>query len=218
MRSGAGGPFFRSNLRDDPAFDMDSECWEHPANEPCPRRRSGLLDDAEYDYDADPYPQQQVPHWVPSPPEEDNDEEEHVMEAPVLMVEQYQPLDLSDEDALQRAIEESELIELGNWEGLGAQLAASASTSRGGASSSRAGASTNRVAPPPPPPPAVEPRPWGYAVWDSLPRVPPIQVNWGPLAFSEPQTPPQTSPRQPPQAPAPASPALGMPMVPWSFP
>jgi hypothetical protein len=48
----------------------------------------GLLGDAEYDYDADLYPQQQEPHWVPPPPEEDG-EEEQVGEAPVLPVEQY---------------------------------------------------------------------------------------------------------------------------------
>jgi hypothetical protein len=44
------------DLRDDPAFDMDSEWWDCPAYEPCPRRRSGLLGDAEYYYDTDPYP------------------------------------------------------------------------------------------------------------------------------------------------------------------
>jgi hypothetical protein len=44
------------DLWDDPAFDMDSEWWGRPAYEPCPRRRSGLLGDAEYDYDTDPYP------------------------------------------------------------------------------------------------------------------------------------------------------------------
>jgi hypothetical protein len=51
---------------------------------------------------------------VPPPPEEDDDKEEQVVEAPVLPVEQYQPPDLSDEEALQRAIEKSELAELGN--------------------------------------------------------------------------------------------------------
>jgi hypothetical protein len=50
------------DLRDDPAFDMDSEWWDRLAYEPCLRRRSGLLGDAEYDYDADPYPQQQLPY------------------------------------------------------------------------------------------------------------------------------------------------------------
>jgi hypothetical protein len=64
---------------------MDSELWDRPAYEPCSRRRSGLIGDAEYDYDADLYPQEQVPHWVPPPPEE----EEEVVEAPVLPVEQY---------------------------------------------------------------------------------------------------------------------------------
>jgi hypothetical protein len=76
------------DLRDDPAFDMDSEWWDRPAYEPCLRRRLGLLLDTEYDYDADPYLQQQVPHWVPLPPEEDEEEEEQVVEAPVLPVEQ----------------------------------------------------------------------------------------------------------------------------------
>jgi hypothetical protein len=65
---------------------------------PVAAHRSGLLGDAEYNYDADPYPQQQVPHRAPPPPEEDK--EEQVMEASVLPVEQYQPLDLSEEEAL----------------------------------------------------------------------------------------------------------------------
>jgi hypothetical protein len=42
-------------------------------------------------------------------PEEDKEEEEEVVEAPVLPVEQYQPPDLSEEEALRRAIKESEL-------------------------------------------------------------------------------------------------------------
>jgi hypothetical protein len=62
------------NLHEDPVFTMDSEWWDHLAYEPCPRRQSGLLGDAEYDYDADPYPQQQVPHWVPPLPEEEEEE------------------------------------------------------------------------------------------------------------------------------------------------
>jgi hypothetical protein len=82
--------------------------------------RSDLLGDAEYGYDADPYPQQLVSHWV-SPPLE---EEEEVVEASVLPVEQYQPPDLSKEEALRQAIEKNELVELDNLEGLGAQLAA----------------------------------------------------------------------------------------------
>jgi hypothetical protein len=91
------------------------------------------------------------------PLEEDEKEEEQVMEASVLPVEQYQPPNLSEEEALRRAIEESELAELENWEGLGAQLAASVFTSRGGASNSGAdpssihvGASSSHQAPPPP--------------------------------------------------------------------
>jgi hypothetical protein len=144
------------DLRDDPAFDMDSEWWDRPAYEPCPRCRSGLLGDVEYDYDTDPYPQQQVPHWVPPPLEEDEEEEEQVVEAPMLPVEQYHPPDLlEEEEALRRAIEKSELAELGRTSG---QLAASASTNRGDASSSGVGVSSSRTAPPPPPPPpAAEP-------------------------------------------------------------
>jgi hypothetical protein len=131
---------------------------------------------------------------------------------------------LSEEEALRRAIEESELAELGNWEGLGAQLAASAFTSRGGASSSgagpfsiHAGASSSHHAPSPPPPTA-EPQPWGYIVLESPPRAPPIQVNWGHRAMAEPQTPPPTPPQQPLQAPASAPQAPGVLMVPWPFP
>jgi hypothetical protein len=122
---------------------MDSKWWDRPAYEPCPRRRSSLLGDAEYDYDTDPYPQQQVPHWLPL--SEEDEEEDQVVEAPVLSVEQYQPPDLSEEEALRWAIEESELADLRNWEGLRAQLATSAVTDRGGASSSGAGASSNHA-------------------------------------------------------------------------
>jgi hypothetical protein len=82
-----------------------------------------------------------------------------------------------EEEAIRRAIEESELVELDNWEGLGAQLAASVS-------SSSADASSSRVALPPPPPPAPKPQPWGYAVWESPPCTPPIQVNWGPWGYA----------------------------------
>jgi hypothetical protein len=102
---------------------------------------------------------------VPPPPEEDEEEE-----VPVLPVEQYQPPNLSEQEALRQAIEESKLTELANWEGHGAQLAASASTRCGGASISgagpsdiHAGASCSHQAPPPLPP-AAEPQPWCYAI------------------------------------------------------
>jgi hypothetical protein len=100
---------------------------------------------------------------VPPPPkEEEEEEEEEVVEAPVLPVELYKPPDLSEEEeALRWAIEESELIELGNWEVLRAQLAALASSSGAGTSSSRAA--------PPLPPPTAEPQPWGCAVCESPP-------------------------------------------------
>jgi hypothetical protein len=48
------------DLHKDSAFATDSEWWDRPAYEPCPRRRSGLLGDAQYDYDADPHSQHQV--------------------------------------------------------------------------------------------------------------------------------------------------------------
>jgi hypothetical protein len=136
-------------LREDTAFTLDSEWWDRPTYEPYPRRRSGLLGDAKYDYAAEVYPQQLDPYWVSSPPEEEEAEEM------ALPVEEYQPPELSEEEAIRRAIEESELLELGQWTGLVAQLAASASTSR--------------VAPPPP-----APKPWDYVVWESWLRAPPI--------------------------------------------
>jgi hypothetical protein len=95
----------------------------------------GLLD-AKYDYVVEVYPSQQVPYWVLP-----LDEEE--VKKVALPVEEYQPSNLSQEKAIQRAIEESELLELGQWVGLG-ELQASASMSR--------------AAPPPPPPPAPEPQ------------------------------------------------------------
>jgi hypothetical protein len=102
--------------------------------------------DSEYDYGADPHPQQQVAPWVPPPAEEEEEVAEEVVEVPMLPVEQYQPPDLSEEVALRRAIEESELVELGNWVVLGAQLAASAFSSRSGASSSGTGVSSSHAA------------------------------------------------------------------------
>jgi hypothetical protein len=42
-----------------------------------------------------------------------------------ILVEEYAPWDLSEEEAIRRSIEESELIELGLWDGLGTQLKAS---------------------------------------------------------------------------------------------
>jgi hypothetical protein len=62
---------------------------------------------------------------VPSPPEEKEEAEEAA-----LPMEEYQPSDLSEEETIQRAIEESELFELGQWVGLGSQLQASVPTSR----------------------------------------------------------------------------------------
>jgi hypothetical protein len=71
-------------------------------------------------------------------------------------VEEYMSLGLSKDEAVQLAMEQSELIELGQWEGLGVQLHASATGYRA-------------VPPPPPPPPPAQPAPeppvgWGHAV------------------------------------------------------
>jgi hypothetical protein len=80
------------DLREDHAFDMDSEWWDHPSYEPCLSRRSGLLSDVEYDYDVVPYPQEQVPYWEP-PPEEEGEEEEEEEAKPVpLPMKEYHPL------------------------------------------------------------------------------------------------------------------------------
>jgi hypothetical protein len=65
-----------------------------------PRRQSGLLDDTEYDYAAQVYPQQQVLYWVPPPLEEEKDEDEEAEDASALSVEEYQSPDLSKEEAL----------------------------------------------------------------------------------------------------------------------
>jgi hypothetical protein len=45
------------DLREDPTITMDSAWWDHPAYDPCLRRRLGLLGDTEY-YAAEVYPQQ----------------------------------------------------------------------------------------------------------------------------------------------------------------
>jgi hypothetical protein len=51
-----------TDLCEDSAFAMDSEWWDRPAYEPYPRRRLGLIGDAEYDYTAKVYLPQQVPY------------------------------------------------------------------------------------------------------------------------------------------------------------
>jgi hypothetical protein len=175
---------------------MDSEWWDYPAYEPCPRRRSGLLGDEEYDYSADVNASQQVP-WALPPPEEEEAEEV------AISVEEYQPPDLSEEEAIRRAMEESKLLELGLWDGLGTQLQASMAGDRAA------------PPPPPPPPPTPEPEPqvgWGHAVYESPPHAPPIQVHWGPgWGYASTDSAPST---------AAGSGAGGrwVPMVPWPFP
>jgi hypothetical protein len=69
---------------------------------PYPWRRSGLLGDDEYDYDA----HLDMPQHVPWPRPEQWEEE---MEVPV---EEYMPLGISKEEDIQMAIKYSELIEL----------------------------------------------------------------------------------------------------------
>jgi hypothetical protein len=127
---------------------MDSEWWDYPTYEPCLRCRSGHLGDEEYDYNTDVNASQQVP-WALPPPEEEEAEEV------AIPMEEYQPPDLSEEEAIRRAMEESKLLELGLWDGLGTQLQASMTSDRAA------------PPPPPPPPPTLEPEPqvgWGHAV------------------------------------------------------
>jgi hypothetical protein len=70
----------------------------------------GLLDDNEYDY----VPQHML--W-PSPPHHQKEEVEVLVDMPT---------GLSEEEAIQMAIQDSHLVELFQWEGLGLQLHASA--------------------------------------------------------------------------------------------
>jgi hypothetical protein len=83
-----------------------------------------------------------------SPQEEEAEEEEEIP------VEEYMPSGLSEEEAIPLIIQDSELVELSQWEGLGLQLHASAHDVV--------------VVPPPPPPAPPAPAPpvgWGHAVW-----------------------------------------------------
>jgi hypothetical protein len=126
------------DLCEDSAFAMDFEWWVYPTYEPCPRHRSSLLGDEEYDYGATVNTPQQVPR---APPEEEEAEEV------VIPVEEYQPQDLSEEEAIRPAMEESNLLELGLWDGLGTQLQASTICDR----------AAPPLPPPPPPAPELEP-------------------------------------------------------------
>jgi hypothetical protein len=117
------------------------------------------------------YLPQQVP-WAPPPPEEEEAEEV------AIPVEEYQPSDLWEEEAIRRDIVESKLLELGLCDGLCAQLPASATSSTTGANSSNTSASSSTTSPPPPLPPEPEPQVgWAHTVWESLSHAPPIQVN-----------------------------------------
>jgi hypothetical protein len=69
---------------------------------PYPRRRSGLLGDDEYDYDAP----LDTPQHVPWPRPEQGEEEMEVS------IKEYMPLGISKEEDIQMAIKYSELIEL----------------------------------------------------------------------------------------------------------
>jgi hypothetical protein len=86
---------------------MDSERWDRPAYEPCLRRRSSLLGDEEYDYDVPADASQHVSWPPPSSPQEEAEEE--------ILVEEYMPRGLSEEEAIRLTMEQSEL---GQWEGL----------------------------------------------------------------------------------------------------
>jgi hypothetical protein len=76
------------------------------------------------------------------------------------------PSGLSEEEAIQLIIQDSELVELSQWEGLGLQLHASAHD--------------DVVVPPPPPPAPPAPAPpvgWGHAVWGSPPHSPLVPLG-----------------------------------------
>jgi hypothetical protein len=113
---------------------MDSEWWDQPAYESCLRRPSGLLGDEEYNYDVS-----QHASWPLSSPLQKEAEEEEIS------AEEYMPPELSKKEAILLAMEQSKLIELGQWEGLSVQLHASTTG--------------YRVAPPPPPPSPPPPTP-----------------------------------------------------------
>jgi hypothetical protein len=79
--------------------------WDTPALEPNPRHRSGFLFGADYHY-ATPLAAVQRAHPLPPPVRE---------EVPIY---DFQSSELSEEEALQKATKESELLELSQWEGL----------------------------------------------------------------------------------------------------
>jgi hypothetical protein len=146
--------------------------------------RPAFDDDDDYDAPADA-----SYHilWPLSPPHEEEAKEEEE-----IPVEEYMPSRLSEEEAIQLIIQDSELVELSQWEGLGLQLHASAND--------------DVVVPPPPPPvpPALAPPVgWGHAVCGSPPHSPLVPLGgWD---------------YEPSQQQAPAA-APRVPMVPWSFP
>jgi hypothetical protein len=89
-----------------------------------------------------------VPQDVPWPAPSQEEQE--------ITVEEYMPLGLSEEEAIQ----DSEIFKLFQWEGLGVQLHAS---THGDAV----------VSPPLPPPPVpAPPASWGHAFWKSPPHAP----------------------------------------------
>jgi hypothetical protein len=83
--------------------------WDVPAWEPDPRYCFDLLGNVYYHYDAPPIMVRQV--RSPSPVQEEAAQEE-------VTVVEYQPLELSEE----KAIKESDLLELSQWEGVPVML------------------------------------------------------------------------------------------------
>jgi hypothetical protein len=96
---------------------MDSEWWDKPAYEACTRIRSGILDDDKYEYDVHVGAQEPA-MWAPPPQEREAKEEP-------IQVEEYMPPCLSEEEAIRLAMEQSEILELSQWDDLGMQLHAS---------------------------------------------------------------------------------------------
>jgi hypothetical protein len=75
---------------------------EYPAEETDARRRSGLLGDVQYDYT--PARAGRRCQHAPLPPRPVTEE--------VVPVEEYQPTELTEEEAIQKTLEDSELVEL----------------------------------------------------------------------------------------------------------
>jgi hypothetical protein len=132
------------------------------------RLRSGILGDDEYEYDA-PIGAQEPEAWAPPPQEEEAKEEP-------IQVEEYMPPCLLEVEAIRLAMEQSEILELSQWDDLGLQLHASRLGITIACSSDPAPCVGQMVrlrgAAPQPPLPAHAPSPGGCQWWPGCsPRI-----------------------------------------------